>query len=112
MDLGVIDRDEYGQYRYWQLFQKLLLPCAAGFTIAGFLLNGVDLRRLSQVVGVLLWVLFVVTAVTAHLVARHMVRELPSSLQSLLLFSSESEGEARAGSGESERLAAPSVAEQ
>jgi len=111
MNLGVIDKDEYRQYRYWQAFQKLLLPCAAGFTVAAVLLDGVDLRRLAQVVSGLLWLLFVVTAVTAHLVARHMVRDLPSSLQSLLLFSSESEAEPRHTNGESERLVAPPQAE-
>jgi hypothetical protein len=113
MKLGVIDKDEYRQYRYWQAFQKLLLPCAAGFTVAAVLLGGDDLRRLAQVVSVLLWVLFVVTAVTGHLVARHMVRDLPASLQSLLLFSSDGEPEpaARVSNGENERLVSPPAAE-
>jgi hypothetical protein len=96
MNLGVIDKDEYRQYRYWQVFQKLLLPCAAGFTVAGLLLEGHDLRTLSQIVAALLWLLFVASAVAALFVARHMVRELPASLQSLLLFSSEAGDEARA----------------
>jgi hypothetical protein len=94
MNLGVIDKDEYRQYRYWQGFQKLLLPCAAGFTVAGVLLEGHDLRVLSQVVAGFLWLLFVAAASAAYLVSRHMVRELPASLQSLLLFSSESGDEA------------------
>ena len=104
MNLGVIDKDEYRQYRYWQIFQKLLLPCAAGFTVAGALLGGPDLRRLSQIVGGLLWLLFVVTAVTAWLVARHMVRDLPASLQSLLLFSSETGADEGRSNGEGARL--------
>jgi hypothetical protein len=107
MNLGVIDKDEYRQYRYWQMFQKLLLPCAAGFTVAGALLDGDDLRRLAQVVAVLLWVLFAVTLLVGHMVARHMVRDLPSSLQSLLLFSSEPGDEPRATNGEAERLVQP-----
>ena len=94
MNLCVIDKDEYRQYRYWQAFQKLLLPCAAGFTVAGLLLEGRDLRTLSQVVAALLWLFFVAAAVAAYLVSRHMVRELPASLQSLLLFSTESGDEA------------------
>lgn len=108
MNLGVIDKDEYRQYRYWQMFQKLLLPCAAGFSVAGVLLGGDDLRRLAQIVAVLLWLLFAVTAVVAVMVARHMVRDLPSSLQSLLLFSTESSSdEPRATNGESDRLTQP-----
>jgi hypothetical protein len=95
MNLGVIDKDEYRQYRYWQAFQKLLLPCAAGFTVAGLLLDGHDLRTLAQIVAALLWLLFVAAAVAALFVGRHMVRELPASLQSLLLFSSESGDEGR-----------------
>jgi len=102
MNLGVIDKDEHRQYRYWQAFQKLLLPCAAGFSVAGLLLEGHDMRMLSQVVAALLWLLFVAAAFAAHLVSRHMVRELPASLQSLLLFSSESADEAPAA----ERLVA------
>jgi hypothetical protein len=109
MNLGVIDKDEYRQYRYWQMFQKLLLPCAAGFSVAGVLLDGNDLRRLAQVVAVLLWLLFVVTAVVAHMVARHMVRDLPSSLQSLLLFSSDTADEPRATNGEGDRLVQPAI---
>jgi hypothetical protein len=104
MDLGVIDKDEYRQYRYWQAFQRLLLPCAAGFSVAGALLEGADVRRLSLIVGGLLWVLFAVAAMTAWRVARHMVRELPASLQSLLLFSSETETEDTRGNGETARL--------
>src|SRR5262249_47608058 len=96
MNLGVIDKDEYRQYRYWQAFQKLLLPCAAGFTVAGAVLDGHDLRVLSQIVAGLLWLFFVAAAFAAYLVARHMVRELPASLQSLLLFSTESGDEAPA----------------
>lgn len=97
MKLGVINKDEYRQYRYWQIFQKILLPCAAGFTVAGFLLDDGDLQTLSQVVGALLWVLFAVAAVIGGLIARHMVKRLPSSLQSLLLFSTEG-GDDRGGS--------------
>jgi hypothetical protein len=89
MNLGVIDKDEYRQYRIWQAFQRLLLPCASGFTVAGLLLDGHDLLVLSRIVAGLLWLFFVAAAVAAHLVARHMVRDLPASLQSLLLFSSE-----------------------
>ena len=37
------------------------------------------------------WVLFVVAAVISGLIAKQMVRSLPSSLQSLLIFSSEGE---------------------
>jgi hypothetical protein len=96
MKLGVINRDEYRQYRYWQIFQKILLPCAAGFTVAGFLLDGSDLRSLSQIVGGLLWALFLVAAVIGGLIAKQMVRRLPSSLQSLLMFSTEG-GEERGG---------------
>ncbi len=97
MNLGVIDKDEYRQYRYWQAFQKLLLPCASGFSVAGALLDGKDLKTLSQIVAGLLWLFFVAAAVAAWLVARHMVRDLPASLQSLLLFSSETgEGEPQA----------------
>jgi hypothetical protein len=92
MRLGVINKDEYRQYRYWQIFQKLLLPCAAGFTVAGFLLDGDDLPSMSQIIAALLWLLFVVAAVIGGLIAKHMVRSLPSSLQSLLMFSTESEG--------------------
>jgi hypothetical protein len=109
MNLGVIDKDEYRQYRYWQMFQKLLLPCAAGFTVAAVLLDGNDLRRLAQVVALLLWALFVVTAIVGHMVARHMVRDLPSSLQSLLLFSTDSADEPRPTNGESERLIQPTA---
>jgi hypothetical protein len=108
MNLGVIDKDEYRQYRYWQVFQKLLLPCASGFTVAAILLDGHDLKMLSEVVAAILWVLFLAAAGAAFLVARHMVRDLPASLQSLLLFSSES-GE---GDAHGERLApAPSSSE-
>lgn len=92
MRLGVINKDEYRQYRYWQVFQKILLPCAAGFTVAGFLLDGSDLQSLSQIVGALLWLLFAAAAVISGLIARHMVKSLPSSLQSLLMFSTEGEG--------------------
>jgi hypothetical protein len=112
MNLGVIDKDEYRQYRYWQVFQKLLLPCAAGFTVAGALLKGNDLRLLAQVVGGILWALFIASAVTAYLVARHMVRDLPPSLQSLLLFSSESGEEVRAIVGGDERGGERAVADQ
>jgi len=95
MNLGVIDKDEYRQYRYWQVFQKLLLPLAAGFSVAGMLLKTSDLRLMAQVVGGVLWALFVAAAVTGYLVARHMVRDLPPSLQSLLLFCSESAEDVR-----------------
>lgn len=89
MKLGVINKDEYRQYRYWQIFQKILLPCAAGFTVAGFLLDESDLRTLSQIVGALLWALFLVAAFIGGLIARHMVKRLPASLQSLIMFSTE-----------------------
>jgi hypothetical protein len=88
--LAVIDQDEYRQYQYWQFFQKLILPCAAGFSVGALLLGAPELQRLCEVVAGLLWALFIASAVLAHLVARHMTRELPESMQSLLLFSSDS----------------------
>jgi hypothetical protein len=89
MKLGLIDKDEYRQFRYWQLFQKLLLIFASGLSVAAGLFSSVELRRLSGVVAILMWVLFLCTALLARAINRHMVRELPASLQSLLLFSSE-----------------------
>jgi hypothetical protein len=89
MNLGILDKDEYRQVRYWQTFERLLLPGASGFTVAAALLQGRELRILSAVVAALLWLLFAAAAVTARQLSRHMVRELPASLQSLLLFSSE-----------------------
>ena len=102
MNLGVIDKDEYRQYRYWQMFQKLLLAGAAGFTVAGMFLVGDDLRLLARVVAGVLWVLFAASAATAFMVALHMVRDLPASLQSLLLFSSESADDVRQVAGDHE----------
>jgi hypothetical protein len=96
MNLGVIDKNEYRQHTYWQVFQKLLLPCAAGFSVAGALLETVDLRLFSTVVGAILWGLFLASSITGWLVARRMVRDLPASMQSLLLFSSDSGDEVRA----------------
>jgi hypothetical protein len=87
MNLGIIDKDEYRQYHYWDTFQKLLLPGAAGFTVAAALLEGRELRILSGVVAGLFWLLFLAAVVMAWQLGRHMLRELPASLQSLLLFS-------------------------
>ena len=89
MRLGIIDRDEYRQVRYWELFQKLLLTFASGFTVAGVLLEPQDVRHLSQAVAGVLWVLVVATVALAAIVGKRMVRELPGSLQSLLMFSTE-----------------------
>ena len=89
MQLGVIDKDQYQQYRYWQTFQKLLLAAATAFTVASMLLSGSETRRLSEIVCAFLWVFFVYAAFVGRNVAKQMQRDLPPSLQSLLLFSSE-----------------------